>query len=73
VPPSPPWLRFWFYAIKIGKFSENEKISSPMIMNFYSMNIGNFRTQYGVDLAQTASNANNKTFPTSTNLLFRVG
>jgi len=25
-----------------------------MVMNFYSMNICNFRTKYGMDLAQTA-------------------
>jgi len=29
------------------------KFSSPNVMNFYSMNICNFRTQYGMDLAQT--------------------
>jgi len=28
-----------------------------MVMNFYSMNICNFRTQYRLDLAQTASKA----------------
>jgi len=27
-------------------------------MNFYSVNICNFRTQYGMDLAQTASKGN---------------
>ena len=27
VPPCPPSLRLWWYAIKIGKFSENKQIS----------------------------------------------
>jgi len=31
------------------------KFSSPNVMNFYSMNICNFRTQYGMDLAHTAN------------------
>ena len=51
----PPSLRLWCYAINIGKFSENKKFSSPNIMYFYSMNICNFRTQYSMDLAQTAN------------------
>jgi len=58
----PPWLRFWCYAIKIGRLSENKKISSPMVMNVWSMNICNFQTQYGMDLAQTASKGNQRHF-----------
>ena len=54
VPPYPS-LRLWWYTIKIGKFSENKQISCPNVMNFYSMNICNFRTQYCMDLVQTAN------------------
>ena len=53
--PFPPSLRLWWYAIKTGKFTKINKFSSPNVMNFYSMNICNFRTQYGVNLAQTAN------------------
>ena len=42
--PLPLSLRLWCYSIKLGKFSENKKFSSPNVMNFYSMNICNFRT-----------------------------
>ena len=51
--PLPPSWHLWCYAIKIGKMSENKQI--PNVMNFYSMNICNFRTQYHMDLAQTAN------------------
>ena len=53
--PLPPSLRLWCYSIKLGKFSQNKKFSSPNVMNFYSMNICNYRTQYGTDLAQNAN------------------
>ena len=52
-----PSLRPWWCAIKIGKFSENEQIFKSEVMSFYSINICNFRTQYGMDLAQTANKA----------------
>jgi len=51
--PLPPSWHLWCYAIKIRKMSENKQI--PNVMNFYSMNICNFRTQYHIDLAQTAN------------------
>jgi len=50
-----PSLRLSSYSIKLGKFSDNKKFSSLNVMNFYSMNICSFRTQYGMDLAQTAN------------------
>jgi len=34
--------------VKIGKFFDNKQIFNSEIMNFYSMHICNFRTQYGV-------------------------
>ena len=49
-----PSLRLWRYTIKIGKCSENNQISKSENHEIYSMNICNFRTQYGMDLAQTA-------------------
>ena len=55
VPPCPHSLRPWWCSIKIVKFSENKQFSSPNVMNFYSMTICNFQTQYGMDLAQTAN------------------
>jgi len=50
-----PSLRLWCYAIKIGKFSENKQSFKSYAMVVYSMNICNFRTQCGMDLAQTAN------------------
>ena len=50
--PLPHSLRLWCYAIKIGKCSENKQIFYPNVMNFYSISICNFRTQYGMDFAQ---------------------
>jgi len=50
---SPPSWHLWCYAIKIGKMSENKQIAN--VMNFYSMNICNFRTQYHMDFAHTAN------------------
>ena len=48
--PLAPSLRLWCYAIKIGKFPKVNQFSSPNVMN-----ICNFRTQYGTDLAQNAN------------------
>jgi len=40
---------------KSENFPKINQFSSPNVMNFYSMNICNFRTQYGMDLAPTAN------------------
>ena len=42
----------WCYAIIIGKCSENKQIFITEVINFNSMNICNFPTQYGMDFAQ---------------------
>ena len=52
--PLPSSLRPWWCAIKPENFSKIKKFSNPNVMNFYSMNICNFRTQYGMGLAQIA-------------------
>ena len=73
IPPCTPSLRLWCYAITTGKFSVNKKIfkserhelhlhehlqfSNAIRLRSY-MNICNFRTQYGSDLAQTADKGN---------------
>ena len=54
VPPCPLSLRLWWCAIKIRKIPKIINFSIPNVMTFYSMNICNFRTQYGIGLAQTA-------------------
>jgi len=53
LPPLVTSLVLFSYSIKIGKFSDNNKFSSPNVMNFYSINVCSFRTQYRMDLAQT--------------------
>jgi len=40
---------------KSENFPKMIRFSRPNIMDFYSMNICNFPTQYGKDLAQTAN------------------
>jgi len=54
-PPCPLSLRLLWCAIKIGKIPKIINFSIPNIMTFYSMNICNFRTQYGIGLTQTAN------------------
>ena len=55
VPPCPLRYVSGFMQEKSENFSKINKFSSPNVMNFYSMNICNFRTQYGIGLAQTAN------------------
>jgi len=55
VPPCPHSLRLWWCAIKIGKIPKIINFSIPNVMTFFSMNNRNFRTQYGIGLAQTAN------------------
>ena len=52
--PLPLSLRLWWYVIKIGKIPKIINFSIPNVMTFNSMNIWNFRTRYGIGLAQTA-------------------
>ena len=55
MPPCPLLLRLWWCAIKIGKIPKIINVSIPNVMTFYSVNICNFRTQYGIGLAQTSN------------------
>jgi len=54
-PPCPLLLRLWWCAVKIGKIPKIINVSVPNVMTFYSVNICNFRTQYGMGLAQTSN------------------
>ena len=55
VPPWPPRYVSGVMQQKSENFPKVNKFSSPNVMNFYSMNIWNFRTQYRMDLAQIAN------------------
>ena len=43
---------------KSNLFSKINKVSSPKVMNFHSIYIRSFRTQYGMDFARTVNRGN---------------
>jgi len=53
--PLPPRYVSGVTQKKLENVPKINKFSCPNVMNFYSMNICNFRTQYCMDLAQTAN------------------
>jgi len=55
VTPCPPRYVSGAMQWNWENFPKRNKFSNPNLMNFYSINIRNFRTQYGMNLAQTAN------------------